>query len=131
MTNNELKIWFWKKYNDCYPIYKGENIFMIYDKQFIRQRKLNRILGHETTIPEYNGQLCLFRLDVNVQILWCENQEICSYLRVNYNHNITDFIQTLLIENEELKTFIPLVGSFEYSKKLLSSENSAITRWRP
>ncbi len=54
MNKEELSKWFWNKFNSCYPVKHEdftESIFMFYDEQFLRQRKLYRVLDEELIYP--------------------------------------------------------------------------------
>ena len=66
MTKEELSKWFLNKFNSCYPvIHKDypEIIFMFYDEQFLRQKKLSRVLDEELIYPSTVKGKCLFKLD--------------------------------------------------------------------
>jgi len=44
----KLTKWFWNKFNSCYPVKQQDypdSIFFVYDKHFIKQKKLCRITG--------------------------------------------------------------------------------------
>ena len=113
MTNEELKIWFFEKYDNCYPIHKGNRIFMFYDKNFYRQRKLNRVLDKSEIIKEINPT-CLFMVYDNRQ-LWCHYDEIWLFFYENYSSKYNEtqsFIKKLL--NEYDINLIPESPSMEY-----------------
>jgi hypothetical protein len=43
MSKEELIKWFWNKFKSCYPVYHEkypDSIFIFYDEQFLRQKKL-------------------------------------------------------------------------------------------
>ncbi|MCK9415977.1 hypothetical protein M0Q97_04885 [Candidatus Dojkabacteria bacterium] len=110
MTKEELSKWFLNKFNSCYPvIHKDypEIIFMFYDEQFLRQKKLSRVLDEELIYPstvKVKGK-CLFKLDYENGYFHNCN-EIWLFLKDNYlsskYHDIQDFIQSLLEEHDIL-----------------------------
>ena len=66
MNKEELKNWFWNKFNNCYPVmHKNypKSIFMFYDPMFVRQKKLCRITGEELSYPTDVKGICLFEQD--------------------------------------------------------------------
>ena len=108
MTKEEFKNKFWTEYNSCYPIYKDDNIYMIYDKSFVRQRKLSRVLGYEIEIPtKIEGDL-LFIIDTKLNFLKYDILFL-TYIR-NFLSNIlytNDLIKELISENSTLKSLTP------------------------
>lgn len=92
MSKEELSKWFWDKFNSCYPIKHKDypkSIFMIYDEQFLRQRKLARVLDEEIIYPTVKGK-CLFRQDYKNNVLWCNYDEIWLFFERNYSPNYID-----------------------------------------
>ena len=82
MTKEELSKWFWDKFNSCYPVKHEdypESIFMFYDEQFFRQKKLARVLNEDLVYPSKVTGKCLFRLDYKNNFLWCNYDEIWSF----------------------------------------------------
>lgn len=104
MSKEELSKWFWNKYNSCYSLVNEHGYtYMIYDNNFIRQRKLARVLGYEIETPKYNGEKCLFCHEFNNQWFNCDYDEIWTFLQNNYSSNYVDiqlFIKELLYEDE-------------------------------
>ena len=81
-----MKEWFWDKFNSCYPakhdVYP-HCIFMIYDTNFIRTKKLATILNKDVEYPtEVNGD-CLFQQDYTKNYLWV-NTDMWLFIRENY-----------------------------------------------
>ena len=113
MTKEELSKWFWNKYNSCYPVVHEdypESIFMIYDEQFIRQKKLARVLNEEISYPIEIKGTWLFEQDYKNGWFWCDQDEIWSFFENNYSANYTDiqsFIKSLLEEHNKLSVFTP------------------------
>ena len=116
MSNEELKIWFWDKFNSCYSV-KHEDysdiIFMFYDINFIRAKKLATILNNDVEYQtEVKGDY-LFRQDFNNEYLWCDYDEIWSVFEKNYSYNyqeIRKLIKDWLEEHDKLKVLTPNVG---------------------
>ena len=113
MSNEELKIWFWDKFNSCYSV-KHEDysdiIFMFYDINFIRAKKLATILNNDVEYQtEVKGDY-LFRQDFNNEYLWCDYDEIWSVFEKNYSYNyqeIRKLIKDWLDEHDKLKVLTP------------------------
>lgn len=108
MNKKELSKWFWDKYNSCYPVIHEDfpdTILMFYDEQFLRQKKLYRVLDKELIYPkEVKGKI-LFRQDYKNGWFCCDNIEIWLFLYNNYSNNYTDiqlFIKSLLEEHDKL-----------------------------
>jgi hypothetical protein len=108
MTKEEISKWFWSKYNSCYPVKHKDypqNIFMIYDEQFLRQRKLARVLDENVVYPNKVNGKCLFRLDYKNNYFRC-HFEIWSFFEKNYSSNYTDiqaFMRNLIEEHDKMQ----------------------------
>ena len=113
MNKEELKKWFWNKFNGCYKVKHSDyqdRIFYFYDKQFIRQKKLSRIIGEEIVYPSEVKGICLFRQDLKNERLWCKYDKIWSFFETNFSPNyseIQSFIKELLEEHDKLSVYIP------------------------
>ena len=129
-SREELYKWFSEKFDSCYLVehkdYNGD-YFMYYDEQFIRQKKLARILDEEIVYPTKPSGKVIFYQDWKNERLWCDYNEIYSYLETNYSDNydeIRDLIIFKLEEHDELSGLIPLQvdcnlgGSLEEHDKL-------------
>jgi len=125
MTNEELKDWFWNKFNSCYCVKHEdypESLFMYYDKNFYRQKKLARVLEQEVIYPSKVDGVCLFEQDYENNYLWCDNKEIWSFFKENSNYNyqeIRDLIKGWLVEPSKLHVLTPLLGSIKSVNKLV------------
>jgi len=115
MNREEISKWFWNKFNSCYPVVHEnypESIFMIYDEQFLRQRKLSRVLDEELIYPtEVKGKY-LFHQDYKNGWFECSYDEIWSFFKRNYSSNYTDIqtlIKNLLVEHDKLQALTPNV----------------------
>ena len=96
MTEEQLKIWFWDKFNSCYSV-KHDNvpnsIYMYYDINFIRAKKLATILNKDVEYPtEING-VCLFIIDYKKMI-------------INYTEFTSLIENTFTINHFEIKRII-------------------------
>ena len=116
MTKEELSIWFWSKFNSCYPVVHDDYpdmLYMVYDEQYIRKIKLCKINNKEITLPNKIIGTCLFQQDLKSEYLWCDYQEIWSFFEQNYKDNYDD-IQSLIIEIlsyiTKLNVYTPSLG---------------------
>jgi hypothetical protein len=93
MTEDELKIWFWDLYNSCYPAKHKDypdSIFMVYDINFIRAKKLGNILGKEVEYPtEIKGE-CLFEIEYNNKYFWYSYSKIYCEILKKHGSNFYD-----------------------------------------
>jgi len=113
MSKEEISKWFWNKFNSCYPVVHEdypESIFMIYDEQFLRQKKLARVLDKELSYPTEVKGICLFHQDYKNGWFECSYDEIWSFFKRNYSSNYTDIqtlIKNLLVEHDKLQALTP------------------------
>ncbi|MCK9415981.1 hypothetical protein M0Q97_04905 [Candidatus Dojkabacteria bacterium] len=117
MTKEEISKWFRNKYNSCYPVVHKdypESIFMIYDEQFLRQKKLARILDEDVIYPSKIEGICLFHLDYKNRWFDCNYNEFWLFLYDNYSSNYYDIqtlIKNLLVEHDKLQVLTPHLPS--------------------
>ena len=114
-SKEELYKWFWKKFDSCYLVehedHKGD-YHMYYDEQFLRQKKLVRILDGDEEIV-YPSKPCgkvLFYQDWKNKYLWCDSTEIWTHFQVNYSPNYNDvreLITWMLEEHDKLSVLTP------------------------
>ena len=115
MTKEEISKWFWNKYNSCYPVVHKdypESIFMFYDEQFFRQKKLARILNEEISYPIEIKGTWLFHQDYKNGWFNCRYDEIWSFFYDNYSSNYYDIqtlIKNLLVEHDKLQVLTPVI----------------------
>ena len=106
LSNEELKEWFWSKFDDCYHITKDKNdrpYYIYYDSQIIRQMKLSKLSGDEqflsySSIP---WGVCVFNKDHEDGHLYL-NKILYKVLETNYNYRWEDnknLINSWLIES--------------------------------
>ena len=121
MNKEELKIWFWDKFDSCYPVIHDDyykNIYMFYDINYIRSKKLANILNKdfEYKIEEAKG-VCLFQLDFKFnwfdidKILWDElysniyphidNFADLRFLIMDWLHEYDNFRKLAIFNNVE------------------------------
>jgi hypothetical protein len=77
MTKEELKIYFWNKFNSCYPVIHDDyfkNVFMFYDINYIRAKKLANIIDKDFSYPTEVKGKCLFQLDFNFNWFDIDNE---------------------------------------------------------
>jgi len=115
VNKEELKKWLLNKFNGCYKAkyLNNENIFYFYDEQFVRQKKLSRIVGDEIIYPSSVKGKCLFEQDTDELLLFCDYTEIWSVIKTNYiltpkylesdYNDIRSFIKEILLENTTIK----------------------------
>jgi hypothetical protein len=108
MTEQELKNWFWDKFNSCYPVNIDGKIFMIYDINCVRKKKLANILDKEFEYPTEPTGKCIFILDFDFGYFVCDFSEILYYLRDNGVYDIDTLLKSWLKENKKLKRLIPM-----------------------
>ena len=115
MSNEELKIWFWDKFNSCYSVKHDDyphSVFMIYDINYIRAKKLANILNKDVEYPTKIKGVCLFRQDLKNGHLWCNYDEIWSFFIKQYSSNpleISNLIKGWLEEHDKLKVLTPIL----------------------
>ena len=103
MNKDELKNWFWEKFNSCYLVKHDnypESIFMYYDSQFVRKLKLANISGEKINKTDITG-VCLFELDWKNKIFYCNYYEIWDHLYYNYSNYVVEIQQFILDRLEE------------------------------
>ena len=128
MTDEELKKWFWDKFNSCYYVkHKDypESLFMFYDKNFTRQKKLARVLDKEIIYSNIVDGICLFEQDYKYKRFDCDYSKIWSFFEKNYSskyNDIQSFIESILDEHNKLEVLTPrnTIPSFS---KLLDEHN--------
>ena len=108
MNKDELKKWFWNKFNSCYPVIHEDyqkSIFMYYDPKFVRQLKLCRLTGEKIIYPSKVEGICLFEQDYKNGWFNIDYNEITSFFYNNYSTNyneIRELINGWLKESDKL-----------------------------
>ena len=101
MTKEEISNWFINKIRSCYPVVKHEDypdsILWVYDEKYVRKLKLCKLNNQEIILHNKVKGYCLFRQDLKSQYLWCDYDEIWSFLESNYSYNYNE--NKLLIKN--------------------------------
>ena len=116
-TKEELKEWFWNKFNSCYRIehsYIKGDYLLCYNKGYARRKKIQTLLGSdiEEIYPKemLSDSKYLFYLDYKNGYLRCDYKEIWSFFKENYSyksHEISQFIKGLLEEYTKLRSLTP------------------------
>ena len=124
MTEEQLKEWSWDKFNSCYPVEYNNKMFMIYDTNYIRAKKLANILNKDVEYPTEIKGVCLFEQDFKHNYLWCDTDEIWLFLIINYNSHygkIEKLIRGWLEEYDKFKNFSP--WNYKLQSILLNIKN--------
>ena len=98
MTTDELKIWFWDNFNSCYPVEHKDHInkiFMIYDINYIRAKKLANILNKDVEYPIEVKGICLFVIDFNSHLFNIDYDEIWTFFEKKYKSNYQDIFELI------------------------------------
>ncbi len=137
MNKEEISKWFWNKYNSCYPVVHEdypESIFMFYDEQFLRQKKLSRVLDENIVYPKKVKGKILFRQDYKNYFFGCDNKEIWSFFERNYSSNYTDvqtFITNLLEEHDKLSVLSPFYLQQPNTSQLEEHDKLSVSPFMP
>jgi hypothetical protein len=112
MTKEELSKWLCNKYKSCYPVYHEKypkSIFMFYDENFLRQKKLSRVLDEVISYPTDVKGICLFEFDFKNKWFVCNDYEIWSFIEKNYSTNYVDIREfiDLCLKNFTKNKLIP------------------------
>jgi len=116
MTEEELKNWFFDKFNSCYYVkHKDypESIYMYYDKNFVRQKKLARVLDNDIIYPTKVDGICLFELDYKYEYFWCDYTYVWLFFEKKnvYNYvEIRNLITCWLEKVSKLEIFTPMIA---------------------
>ena len=116
MKEEELKKWFWNKFNLCYPVKHSDypkKIYWFYDEKLVRKIKLYKIENKEIIHIDISG-ICLFEQDLINNYFYCDYDEIWTFFKKNYNNNyyvIQILIKSWLEETIKLSLLTPGVIS--------------------
>ena len=125
-TKEELKEWFWYRFNSCYRIedsYTTGNYRLYYNKGYIREKKIQSLLGNNVEEPteELSDSIFLFEIDYKNGTLWCSYKEIWSFFEENYSSNeleTRDLIKGLLEEDTKSRSLTPLITRWSKLKEI-------------
>ena len=106
MNKNQLKEWFLSKISNCYQTNHKNKILFIYDKQFIRDRKLAYLTNDEIITPTVHNGIILFEQDLKSKAFYCNYDVIWAFLKSNYSH-LDDEIQQLIVEFLNNDEYLP------------------------
>ena len=121
-TTEELKVWFWKIFNNCYCVVHKDHpssLFMFYDEKFIRQMKLCKLSGDELICPKKLG-VCLFEQDYKNGYFYMNYDEISLFLYKNYTNS---WFEVKRLVNSWLKESYN-TSSLKCTLKSMSNETS-------
>lgn len=130
MTEEELKTWFWNRFNSCYAVKHDDfdnRIYLFYDEQFIRKSKLCKLNNQEIKSPTRVSGICLFEYDMKNKWFNCSNDEIWQFFEKNYSNNyiaVQKLIRSWFKEYDNLNdlnvyiVLIPKNNIFKDKKKL-------------
>jgi hypothetical protein len=130
MSEEQLKSWFWNIFLSCYPVKHDEMpdiVYMIYDKNLLRKKVINTILGKDIQYPKEIKGDCLFELNYKRNILWCDINKVFEFLRRNtsdpYNsYDYRDHVSKWISEYVDLNIFTTMFISLSNRDKLFDSE---------
>ena len=114
MTKEELTIWFWNKFNSCYPVVHDDypdSIFWFCDPNYIRKIKLCKLNNQKIILPNKVIGTCLFEQDSKYSCLYCKFDEIWLFFKQNYKDNYDDIqslIKEILSDTTKLNVYTPL-----------------------
>jgi hypothetical protein len=118
MTKEELTIWFWNKFNSCYPVVHDDypdSIFWFCDPNYIRKIKLCKLNNQKIILPNKVIGTCLFEQDSKYSCLYCKFDEIWLFFKQNYKDNYDDIqslIKEILSDTTKLNVYTPLDTCF-------------------
>ena len=110
--NQELIDWFKNYFDNCYYVKHDEypeSIFMFYDINYVRQKKLAKLEGKNIEKTDITG-VCLFEQEWKYNWFGCNYNLIWCYLRDNYSFNHVDFqefIKYMLEEHTKMSVLTP------------------------
>ena len=113
MTKEELTIWFWNKFNSCYPVVHDDypdSIFWFCDPNYIRKIKLCKLNNQKIILPNKVIGTCLFEQDSKYSCLYCKFDEIWLFFKQNYKDNYDDIqslIKEILSDTTKLNVYTP------------------------
>lgn len=110
MSEKELIIWFEEKLNNCYQLNIGGNILWIYDKNYIRKKKIAQIEGKEIKLPpnhENRNNILFYQREFSGCITFqCNYQKVWKILENKFDskYRIENFIKKRLKSRNLEKT---------------------------
>ena len=113
MSEEELKVWFFDRFNNCYPVKHDDfsnRLYWFYDEQFVRKIKLCRLSGEKIELPSNVNGICLFDQDIKNKYLHCDFDEIWTVFNKEYSDKYDDvqrLIKSWLEEAAKMKVYIP------------------------
>ena len=135
MTKEELTIWFWNKFNSCYPVIHDDypdSIFWFYDERYVRKIKLCKLNNQKIISPNKVIGTCLFEQDFKTKYLWCNYDDIWLFFKQNYKDNYND-VQLLIKEilSDTTKLNVYTSHNFILNKKVGLSDTTKLNVYTP
>lgn len=90
--------WLKEKLHNCYQVEENNLIFWIYDKNYIRKKKLSMIDGVNLIIPKKITGIVLFYQDTKKKIFWCDYRKIWNKFETNDFFTIQILIGLCLLD---------------------------------
>ena len=121
--NKEIINWFNNYFDNCYYVKHDEypdSIFMFYDINYVRQKKLAKLEGKNIEKTDITG-ICVIEQEWKYKWLCCNYDLIWKYLRDNYSFNYDDFqefIKDRLEEHSKMNVLTPSMRFLKLAYKL-------------
>ena len=125
--NKEIIDWFNNYYDNCYYVKHEdypESIFMFYDINYVRQKKLAKLEGKNIEKTDITG-ICVFEQEWKYNWFRCDYNLIWGYLRDNYSFSYGDFqsfITDRLEEHSKMKVLTPEFA-FQFASYVLEEHS--------
>jgi hypothetical protein len=116
MTEEQLKNWFLNKFYSCYPVKHDDypdSIYLFYDKLYLRKCYLLNILDREPEPPKIGDGVCLFNLNLKNNYLYCDYDNIWTFLEEKYSNNYSDvqaLIKNWMVEYDKISVGTTLIN---------------------
>lgn len=115
MSKDELSIWFYEKFDSCYPVILKkytDSIFWCYDENFIRKSKLLKLYNQEVIFPTEIKGVCLFEQVEKDKEFFCQHNEIWNFFDYNFPNDykypyVQSIIKSVMNERMMLKEYKP------------------------
>ena len=106
MSEEELKIWFINILNCCYITDDSRYVYFIYNKNYIRAKKLANILNKDIEYPNKIQQKILLKILKDGNYLYCDYNNIWKYFEHYKTYTLQQQIIRRFIKDSEIfKTY--------------------------
>jgi len=129
MNKEELTIWFWNKFNSCYPVIHDDYpnwIYWFYDETYIRKLKLCKLNNQKFVLPNKIKGTCLFKQIPDINHLYLDYNDIWLFFKQNYKDNYDEiklFVTDILTTGE----FNPLMINYFNENIITQKLNKNVT----